>query len=205
MQRQVIDPAGFEAKYRENIDPWDYATSAFEARKRAVLLDACGPGPFGRGLELACAIGETTRGLAPRCLRLLAVDSSPTAVREARHRLRALPNVRVQQALLPDEMPRGPFDLIVVSELLYYLRWRPFLDLLHRLEASTAPGGRIVLLHHVRPFDDAAIPPRLAQTFAARFFASRLRPVLLKEMGRFHVAAFVKRRPSPRPHPDTVP
>ena len=83
MQRAIIDPAGFEAKFRENIDPWNYAASPFEAYKRTVLLHACGTRPFGRGLELACAIGETTRMLAPRCLRLLAVDSSATALKEA--------------------------------------------------------------------------------------------------------------------------
>ena len=80
MQRAIINPAGFETKFRENIDPWNYAASPFEAYKRAVLLHACGTRPFGRGLELACAIGETTRMLARRCLRLLAVDSSATAL-----------------------------------------------------------------------------------------------------------------------------
>ena len=96
MQRAIIDPAGFEAKFRENIDPWNYAASPFEAYKRAVLLHACGTRPFGRGLELACAIGETTRMLAPRCLRLLAVDSSATALKEATRRTSGAPQCHPQ-------------------------------------------------------------------------------------------------------------
>ena len=96
MQRAIIDPAGFETKFRENIDPWNYAASPFEAYKRTVLLHACGTRPFGRGLELACAIGETTRMLAPRCLRLLAVDSSATALKEAARRTTAHRNVTLQ-------------------------------------------------------------------------------------------------------------
>ena len=57
MQRAIIDAEGFEAKFRENIDPWNYVGSSFEAHKRAVLLRACGIRHYGRGLELACAIG----------------------------------------------------------------------------------------------------------------------------------------------------
>jgi trans-aconitate methyltransferase len=82
-----IDPVGFERKFQNNIDPWNYSTSPFERYKRSVLLRDCGTGTYGRGLELACAIGETTRYLAARCLRLLAIDSSPTALREAKRRL----------------------------------------------------------------------------------------------------------------------
>lgn len=72
---------------------------------------------YGRGLEVACAIGETTRRLARVCLRLLAVDSSLTALNEARLRLAENKNVSFRQALLPAETPRGPFDLIVASEI----------------------------------------------------------------------------------------
>lgn len=192
MRRRVIDPAGFEARFRETIDPWDYATSPFEAWKRSVLLHACGPGPFGRALELACAIGETTRVLAPRCLRLDAVDSSQTAVVEAARRTRGLPNVRLSVALLPEEMPRGPFDLIVASEILYYLPERPFRRLLERVEAALAPGGRVVLLHHLRPFDDAAILPRRAQALAIAALGRRLRFVRLANAGRFQAAALCR-------------
>ena len=49
MQRKIIDAAGFDAKFRENIDPWDYAGSPFEAYKRGVLLHACGARSSGEG------------------------------------------------------------------------------------------------------------------------------------------------------------
>ena len=122
MQRRVIDAAGFEALFQKKIDPWNYSASPFEAFKRRALLRACGVRCRGRALELACATGETSRSLASRCLRLLSVDSSATALAAAARRTQGHRNITLRQALLPGEMPRGPFDLIVVSELLYYLR-----------------------------------------------------------------------------------
>lgn len=196
MQRTVIDPAGFEAKFQENIDPWNYASSPFEAFKRAVLLRACGTRPFGRGLELACAIGETTRVLAPLCLRLLALDASKTALEEARRRTASLANVTFKHSVLPGDMPRGPFDLIVVSEILYYLKPNDLRLLLSALERSLAPGGRLVVLHHVRDFDDAAIPPRIAQEQAVLTFGRRMSLVLLHDAGNFQAAAFLARQRS---------
>jgi SAM-dependent methyltransferase len=194
MRRLIIDPAGFEAKFQENIDPWNYAASPFEAYKRAVLLHACGSRVHGRGLELACAIGETTRMLSPRCLRLLAVDSSATALKEAARRTKEHSNVTLGQALLPRQMPRGPFDLIVASEILYYLRPNDLRILIDRLDWALAPGGRLVILHHLKDFGDAAVRPRLAQQYAVAALRHRMPLRRLINAGRFQVAALVKAR-----------
>lgn len=193
MRRAIIDPPGFEARFRENIDPWNYAASPFEAHKRAILLRSCGTRMFGRGLELACAIGETTRVLAPRCLRLLAVDSSATALEEAARRTRANRNVTVRLALLPQQLPRGPFDLIVASEIFYYLRPNDLRILIAGLRRALAPGGRVVILHHLTDFSDAAVRPRLAQLSAVRAFHRRMPLVSRVIAGRFQTAALVRR------------
>lgn len=185
-----IDPGGFERLFRTTIDPWNYRGSPFEAFKRHVLLRACGLRPYGRGLELACANGVTTRRLARRCLRLLAVDASPTAVAAASERTRDLPSVTVALATLPATMPRGPFDLIVVSEIAYYLSPNDLRLLIRRIEAAVAPGGRVVVLHHLRRFDDAAQLPSLAQATLRRSFDRAMRPVFAERHGRFEALAF---------------
>jgi SAM-dependent methyltransferase len=96
-----------------------------------------------------------------------------------------------RQALLPDETPRGPFDLIVASEIAYYLRPTALSRLLSQLETALAPGGRIVFLHHVRPFDDAALPHATAQArIRARFNAMQL--VFQKRDRGFDAVAFCK-------------
>jgi SAM-dependent methyltransferase len=187
---RVIDPAGFETLFRKDADPWNYATSPFEAYKRGVLLRACGPRMRGRGLELACANGETTRHLARRCLDLIALDVSPSAVKEARKRLKGYRNIHLREALLPRDMPRGQFDLIVVSELLYYLRTRDADCLVARLTGSVSRGGRIVLLHHHVDFDDAAQKPDLAQKRAALRLSATMGQSFHYRDSRFDCLAF---------------
>lgn len=187
-----INPEGFEALFRYNVDPWNYARSPFEAYKRSRLLQACGDRVYGRGLELACANGETTLRLASRCMRLLAVDSSATAVKEASSRAVGLTNVTVKQVLLPAQTPQGPFDLIVVSEILYYLSLTEMLTLLDQLQRALARGGRLVVLHHVVSFADASQPPALAQSRAKTVLTAALDLVMEARERRFEVFAVEK-------------
>lgn len=189
-----IDIDGFEAMFRKDVDPWNYAASPFEAYKRDRLLHACGDRIFGRGFELACANGETTRRLAERCLQLLAVDAAPTAVAEARRRTQDLPNVELREAVLPAETPSGPFDLIVASEILYYLTERDMRTLLDQLTAALAPGGRIVVLHHIIPFPDAAQPPAGAQRLAKQLLCASMSLVAEHRERRFSVFAVERPR-----------
>lgn len=191
MRVKPINPAGFEAMFRKDPDPWDYAASRFESFKRQVLLHACGERIAGRGLELACANGETSRHLVKRCLRLLAVDASPTVIAAARQRVHDR-RVTFAVAQLPHEMPRGRFDLVVVSELLYYMVQSDMNGLLARLERSLAPGGRIVILHHTVAFADAAQHPGHAQARAEARLGETLLPVLSRTYRRFAVAAFTR-------------
>ena len=192
--RRVIDADGFEAKFAADPDPWKYAASPFEAWKRDVLLKACADRHFGRGLELACANGETTRRLATICRRLLAVDASATALEAARRRNAGNARVTFCHALLPRDMPKGPFDLIVASEILYYLKPGDLAALLPKLHAALAPGGRIVFLHHVLDFDDAAIRPALAVATGDRWFAAIAPRRVALQTARFRVTAYEKPR-----------
>jgi SAM-dependent methyltransferase len=85
--------------------------------------------------------------LAPRCDELLAVDTSERAVEIARERLAEQRHVRVERRTLPEEMPEGPFDLIVASEVLYYWPREVVLETLRRFEEILAPGGILIAVH----------------------------------------------------------
>ncbi len=187
-----IDVHGFELKFRENIDPWNYSHSPFERFKREILLTACGRYMHGRGLEIGCAIGETTRHLARICLSLLAVDGSATALNEARRRLGVTNKVRLLKATVPDQMPAGPFDLIVVSEIAYYLPVHKLTTLARKATAALAPLGLIVVLDHRQAFEDAAQLPSLAHQRLCRQLNKTLQRIFVGTYPRFDVATFEK-------------
>jgi SAM-dependent methyltransferase len=137
----------FEARYQGHLDPWGYETSPYERDKYAATLRACGPGPFHRALELGASIGVFTALLAPRCRRVDTIDLAPTAVRRARDRLTAARNVHVRCGTIPDDLPGGPFDLVVASETLYYLDEPCLVQTLGCLEEAMTRGGRLVAVH----------------------------------------------------------
>ena len=188
--RKPIDLDGFEAKFAADPDPWNYAASRFERYKRGILMRAVGLRIYGRGLELACANGETTPILARRCLRLLALDGSRTALEHATERNRGLPRIRFVHAVLPEAMPKGPFDLIVVSELLYYLRANDLVRLLHTLKKAIAPSGRIVFLHHQLGFDDTSTKPQNVTRRILGEFVTDFQPAYRHRDARFEAIAF---------------
>jgi hypothetical protein len=129
----------FERLYAADGDPWDYESSGYEHDKRADTIAALPARPLGRALDLGCSNGALTRQLAERCEAVVGTDLSARAVALASER--GLPaNVTVVQARFPDEIPPGEFDLILCSEILYYLSpaelWRAMRWLRGRLEAG---------------------------------------------------------------------
>lgn len=175
----------FDARYRADPDPWGTLTDPYEQRKRRQTLDACGPGPFAAAVDLGAGLGALAVELAPRCRALLALDASPTAVAAARRRLAHLPQAQARVAVLPDDLPPVPFDLVVASEILYYLD-RPALDaVLGWLRMALVPGGRVVAVHWTGTADDLhrdadAVGQALAAT-------PDLTPTLVRRGGGFRL------------------
>jgi SAM-dependent methyltransferase len=149
MTAERIQAAWFEDLYRGRADPWDFETSAYERAKYARTLAALGPPDrrFGRALEAGCSIGVFTELLAPRSDELLALDASATAVARAAVRLAPFPHVRVLRRTLPEDLPSGPFDLVVCSEILYYWSEGLLRRFLAAAESALAPGGSLLAVH----------------------------------------------------------
>lgn len=156
----------FEARYRGDPDPWGYTSSDYERRKYDATLDACGAGPWQCALELGASIGVFSARLASRCRALQTVDAAPTAVADARRRLADLPNVQPILGTIPGAIPDGPFDLVVASEILYYLQPDALTDTLAALSDRLVVGGRLVAVHWrppgpERPFTATEVHDRL--------------------------------------------
>lgn len=145
----------FEQLYRADDDPWRLAQAWTERHKRAAVRRALGSGKLARGLELGCGNGITTRELARRFHKLVAVEGAPTAAALARDAVADCPHVRIVVSRLPVAWPRQIFDAVIASEVLYYLP----ADVLKRTLAGALrvlrPGGIFVSANHVRRFSDS--------------------------------------------------
>jgi peptidoglycan/xylan/chitin deacetylase (PgdA/CDA1 family) len=136
----------FESLFAERADPWDYA-SPYELTKYRQTLELV-PERVERALELGCAEGHFTEQLAGRVRTLVAADISQRALERARERCAELATVEfVRLDVAEDPLPGG-FDLLVCSELLYYLGGRAELDdVAAKLARALRPGGHLVAAH----------------------------------------------------------
>jgi 2-polyprenyl-3-methyl-5-hydroxy-6-metoxy-1,4-benzoquinol methylase len=152
--------AYFDAMYGANDDPYGLRTRWYEERKRNLLLAALPARRYANACEPGCGVGELTLALASRCDRLFASDLSQQAVAIARRRCAAMDHVRVERRDLPAEWPdaAGPFDLIVLSEMGYFLE----ADAMHALAAccirSLGGEGTIVACDWRPDFAERALP-----------------------------------------------
>jgi protein-L-isoaspartate O-methyltransferase len=158
----MSSPVDFEARYRAEADPWGYTTREYERDKYVATLEACGPGPFSAALELGGSIGVFSALLAPRCRHLDTIDGASTAVRDARRRLADQPQVNVILGQIPDAIPDRTYDLVVASEILYYLPPDRLDATLAALASHTRTGTRVVAVHwrpegRERPFTAEAV------------------------------------------------
>jgi SAM-dependent methyltransferase len=157
--------AEFERRYRRDGDPWGYRSSEYERAKYDATLRACGPGPFGSALELGGSIGVFSARLAGRCETLTTIDFSPTAVAAARTRLAGFPHARAVVGEIPAAIGPGSHDLVVASEILYYLDAEPLAETFERLREVLIPGGRMVAVHWRPPGPER---PQIAAAVHAR-------------------------------------
>jgi SAM-dependent methyltransferase len=142
----------FDDLYLDDDDPWGYRHRWYERRKQQLTLAALPRERFRRAFEPACSNGELTALLAARCDALLACDLSGRAVQLARKRCAGLPNVAIEQRVLPHEwpnanVPEARFDLIVIGELAYYLDPDETAQLAQRACASLAADGVLIACH----------------------------------------------------------
>jgi cyclopropane fatty-acyl-phospholipid synthase-like methyltransferase len=145
--RQTLRPEYFDAIYTADPDPWKFAASPYERGKYTLTLNAMPKSRYRSALEVGCSIGVLTRLLASRCDALVAIDVAQTALVEARRRCADLPGVRFEQMFVPEQWPEGEFELILLSEVAYYLSHKDVGRLAARVTRSLSKGGSLILVH----------------------------------------------------------
>ncbi len=163
-----IDPGYFDALYGADPDPWRFASSDYERAKYSATMAALPPRRFAAGLEVGCSIGVLTSQIAQRCDALLALDVAEAALAQARARCASLqPAVRFEQRSVPGDWPTGRFDLIMLSEVLYYLDANDLRETARLAAAALQPGGCMVLVHYLGETDYPATGDEAANGFIA--------------------------------------
>src|SRR5215467_473398 len=124
------EPAGkraqefFNKLWRQG-DHWHLERSCFEQSKYQHQIKMLNGRRYPKVLEIGCAAGCFTRMLAPLADYILALDVAPAAIDRARAAgdAKACIEFRVEN-IMDHDFGRDPaWDLIVMSETIYYLGW----------------------------------------------------------------------------------
>jgi 2-polyprenyl-3-methyl-5-hydroxy-6-metoxy-1,4-benzoquinol methylase len=145
--RHSRDTAHFQRLYDANPDPWHFRTSAYEQAKYRKTIDVLGGRRFRSGFEVGCSIGELTRMLAPLCDSLLAVDIIDQPLTAARAACAHQQWVQFRRMRVPGEWPDEKFDLIVLSEVLYFLSPEDVAAVANRVVSSLDANGFALLVN----------------------------------------------------------
>ena len=144
--RVSLGPDYFDRLYAADPDPWGFASRWYEERKYALTIASLPRRRYRRAFEPGCSIGVLSGLLAKRCEELLAMDIAQEALQTIA--TRNLPAHVIQmQGQIPMDWPQGLFDLIVFSEIGYYLDLRDLIATGRAIERSLEPGGHLVAVH----------------------------------------------------------
>ena len=156
----------FDALYKDNTDPWQYKTRWYEKRKRDICLAILPQSQYNNAIELGCGNGVLSELLAKRCQALVSIDGNQRAVQLTKARLADVSHVKVIQGVIPNRLMtlkdavmeayplsdgmstnKSPFDLIVISEILYYLSPNDIDTVIAWTQQNLAIGGTLLCCH----------------------------------------------------------
>jgi 2-polyprenyl-3-methyl-5-hydroxy-6-metoxy-1,4-benzoquinol methylase len=167
-RRTTLGEDYFRSVYAANPDPWKFAQSEYERAKYDATIASLGSRRYESGLEVGCSIGVLTGRLALQVRRLTAIDIADQPLSAARARNQAFGNITFLKAAFPHQAPPGAFDLIVLSEVLYYLSQQ---DLERACDATLerlTAGGDMVLVHWLGETDYPLTGDEAAEGFIRR-------------------------------------
>jgi len=147
MTENPVSREFFEAKYEHEADPWNFAASTYELDRYEETIRALADRRFNRAFEPGCSVGVLTQRLAQVCNEVVAIDISATAVARARERCRDLAGVTIHQGALPEAIPEGTFDLLVLSEIGYYFERAALAQIARTLLGRLTDDGVLLAVH----------------------------------------------------------
>lgn len=152
-----LPDAYFEAMYAESADPWQLDSRWYEQRKYAITVSVLPRRRYRHAFEPGCSIGRLTELLLERCDLVTSTDVATGALQQADRRLRSTGlrgRVDLQRHSLEQPWPTGDFDLIVLSEVGYYLEKNTLRAVLHREHVRLTAAETVIAAHWRHAVDD---------------------------------------------------
>jgi 2-polyprenyl-3-methyl-5-hydroxy-6-metoxy-1,4-benzoquinol methylase len=159
------DATHFARLYQSNPDPWGFCTDPYEQAKYRRTIEILHGFRFTSALEVGCSIGVLTNMLAPQCDTLLALDIVDQPLETAAKRCANQPWVQFQRMQVPAEWPARRFDLILLSEVLYFLTPPDIDQCARQVKASLLPHAQILLVNWLGHSDDPCSGDQAAERF----------------------------------------
>jgi hypothetical protein len=143
--------------YTESADPWQLQSRWYEQRKYAITLALLPNARYRHAFEPGCSVGVLTEQLAGRCDHVTATDVAVAALDVNHHRLvdaGCRDRVTLVRASLDEPWPATGCDLVVLSEVCYYLDPAVLRAALDREVPRLAPGATVLAAHWRHPVAD---------------------------------------------------
>jgi predicted TPR repeat methyltransferase len=147
----------FDAMYAQSRDPWQLAGRWYEQRKYAMTMAMLPLPRYRHAYEPGCSVGVLTEMLSTRCEHVTATDVAATALEATAERLMRgghSDRVTLERRSLDSCWPTSDFDLVVLSEVAYYLDAESLREVLDRECPRLVAGATLIAAHWRHPVDD---------------------------------------------------
>ena len=145
-----VPDAYFDRMYAASADPWQLQERWYEKRKFAITLALLPQPRYRHAFEPGCSVGVLTEQLVGRCDHVTATDVVPAALDATDRRLRHAglrDHVTLLRRSLDEAWPSTDFDLVVLSEVGYYLKEDALREMLDRELPRLTTAATVVSAH----------------------------------------------------------
>ena len=147
----------FDDMYAASSDPWQLGDRWYEDRKYAITMAMLPEARYRHAFEPGCSVGVLTELLTRRCDRVTSSDVATAALDATRKRVEragSADRLTLCTTSLDGQWPTADVDLVVISEVAYYLEPETLRTALDRECARLAAGATLIAAHWRHPVDD---------------------------------------------------
>ena len=161
------DATDFSGRYESSDrDSWSYTADPAHLERLQRILKALSPLSGKKVLELGCAEGFITKEIAKQAAQVVACELSPLAAERTRNVCVGLP-VTVIAGDIRSNIPDGTFDLVLASDVFYYLTAAELSKVLNDIALRANTDCRLVMANEWNEsYSQLTSPDEIAATIS---------------------------------------